>query len=234
MLQAGMRQIKIRSRWLSMRVELFTKPLTEIWTALAILFALHAPAVRADMMDKSDMAAWEVCALCHSADGISAMAKFPKLAGQKATYLERQFLNFRSGVRSNDGGQMQAITTEVELTSLAEITGYFAGLPAPQARVFSPGELETNRMMSEQIKKGRELFYGGGKDLPACASCHADKNSKAPWVDGQHQEYLAKQLEDFRSGQRSDNDMQSIAEKLTEEDIAAVSIFLETEHVPRK
>ena len=41
-----------------------------------------AASARAGMIDESSLKPWENCALCHSLDGVSHMAKFPKLAGQ--------------------------------------------------------------------------------------------------------------------------------------------------------
>ena len=46
-------------------------------------------------------------------DGISATAKFPKLAGQKKAYIEKQLSDFLAGNRTNDGGQMASIVTEI-------------------------------------------------------------------------------------------------------------------------
>lgn len=37
-------------------------------------------AARAYMLDSDGMKPWESCALCHGLDGVSRMAKFPKLA----------------------------------------------------------------------------------------------------------------------------------------------------------
>jgi len=42
-----------------------------------------------------------VCAACHGADGNSANAMWPKLAGQHATYLVKQLKDFKSGARKD-------------------------------------------------------------------------------------------------------------------------------------
>jgi len=202
--------------------------------AVTLLLVAQSPTAQADMIDKSGMAPWEVCALCHGADGISVMAKFPKLAGQKAAYIEGQFLQFRNGERVNDGGQMQAVSTEVELSAFSEIFEYFSELPAPQAVPSAAEDLQNNSSLATQIERGRALFYHGEKDIPACGSCHADAASNAPWIDGQHQAYLAKQLTDFRHGQRRAKDMEVIAARLSESDIVALSLFLAGERLPRK
>lgn len=198
--------------------------------SLATLLLCLAPlVVGADMIDRSGMAEWEICALCHSADGVSVMARFPKLAGQKASYIERQVKQFRLGERSNDGGQMQAISTEVEWSAVPQIAAYFAGLDTAPTVELTPQAMSGNEPLAEQFKRGKTLFYGGDGATPACATCHADPRSPAPWLDGQHRDYLYKQLQDFRSGRRSDSilgKMPVIAARLSESDMAAVSAFL--------
>ena len=45
--------------------------------------------------------AQQVCAACHGADGNSATADFPKLAGQHADYLASALHQYKSGRRKN-------------------------------------------------------------------------------------------------------------------------------------
>lgn len=200
-------------------------------TPFSFVVLLGALNVQADMLDKTGMAAWETCALCHSADGVSLMPKFPKLAGQKAEYIEKQLLHFRHGRRANDGGQMQTISTEVELQDFKEISVYFSALPLPELSVGLEGEENFAK-----AARGRTLFYQGDADIPACAKCHADKESAAPWLDGQHRAYIEKQLKDFREGKRSDfamGKMPIIADQLTDYDVESVAIFLQMERIAR-
>lgn len=197
-----------------------------------VFFAVDSSA---DMLDKTGMAPWEVCALCHGADGVSVMPKFPKLAGQKAAYIESQVLRFRHGERMNDGGQMQTISAEVELRDLADISRYFSQLPAPGAKGVLAAEFPQQQYLA-WVERGRKLFYQGDKNVPACAVCHADKNSPAPWLHGQHRAYIEKQLLDFRDGNRRDfvfGKMPSIAANLTSFDREAIALFVESERINR-
>lgn len=41
------------------------------------------------------------CVGCHGADGNSVVPNFPKLAGQHASYLEKQMKDFRDGFRKD-------------------------------------------------------------------------------------------------------------------------------------
>lgn len=155
--------------------------------------------VLADMIDESGMAPWEVCGLCHSLDGISAMPKFPKLAGQNAAYISQQIHNFRSGLRTNDGGQMEAIVGEVDPADIEAIAAYFADLPSPKAasKQNNPGD------QSDDRAAGERLFAYGKPDVLACAECHTNASGKTPKLFAQHETYLVKQLEDFAAGNRA-------------------------------
>lgn len=193
--------------------------------AILVAGALIVPLADAGMIDKDGMADWEICAMCHGANGISAMAKFPVLAGQKARYIVQQFGRFSRAERSNDGGQMQGITTEVELSALPAIADYFAGLAPPEAPTLDTAFLAAN---ADLLARGKQLFYEGSEGVLACASCHADKDSSAPWIDGQHREYVQKQLDDFAAGRRpsGDGNMAEIAANLSAEDRAASALFV--------
>lgn len=43
----------------------------------------------------------KTCVGCHGADGNSMVPNFPKLAGQHASYLEKQLKDFRDGFRKD-------------------------------------------------------------------------------------------------------------------------------------
>ena len=45
--------------------------------------------------------ATQVCAACHGADGNSAVAMYPKIAGQFKPYTAKQLTEFKSGVRKS-------------------------------------------------------------------------------------------------------------------------------------
>lgn len=192
-----------------------------------VLWIALVGAAHAGMIDHQGMAPHEICGMCHSLDGISRMAKFPKLAGQKAAYITKQFLDFHGGRRTNDGGQMSGITTEVDTSHLDDIARYFSQLPAPPA-VPLPDDGPSRTF----YQKGAVLFHQGRDDLTACATCHgvqAEHLRFSPWLDAQHRKYLVKQLRDFKQGRRHNDQgavMRSIAAKLTGDDIEALARYL--------
>ena len=195
--------------------------------AWAMLGLLLSASVQAGMIDREGVAPQELCGLCHSLDGISRMPKFPKLAGQKAAYIKKQFLDFHAGRRTNDGGQMSGITREIDTAQIDDVAHYFSQLPAPQAM-----SLPDDPLAQRRFQQGATLFLKGRQGLAACATCHGVQGRHvilAPWLHAQHDAYLIKQLADFKHGRRhNDPDavMRSIAAKLTDEDIEALARYL--------
>ena len=75
--------------------------------------------------------------------------------------------------------------------------------------------------------------------MPACTGCHSpngEGNAQAgfPKLGGQHAQYVATQLTNFREGVRTnDGDtmiMRSVAAKLSNKDIEAVSSYIQGLH----
>ena len=93
--------------------------------ALAAILAASTMSVQA-----ADVAAGKakaaVCGACHGAAGISAVAIFPNLAGQKAAYLEKQMKAFRDGSRKYPSmeGQSKTLTD----ADIANLEAYYASL----------------------------------------------------------------------------------------------------------
>jgi len=77
-----------------------------------------------------------------------------------------------------------------------------------------------------------DLAAGEAKATQVCAACHTADGSRGlaanPILQGQHPQYLAKQLEDFKAGKRKNAVMQGMAAPLTEADIRNVAAFYAT------
>lgn len=196
-------------------------------TVLLIALGSTILSARADMIVTDGMQPWETCAECHGLDGISVMARFPKLAGQRFGYIAKQVRDIRDGRRRNDGGQMAAIAGEIDDNDLAKSAAYFAGLPPPPP----DPSLATD---SEDWRRGAALYRDGDavSGIASCGSCHDDAEPKrpdAPLLKAQHAGYLAKQLRDWRSGERRNDSSQimpAVAAKLSDRDISALATFL--------
>ena len=171
-----------------------------------------------------------VCGACHGPDGNSMAPNFPKLAGQGERYLNKQLHDIKSGKRTVL--EMTGLLTNLSDQDLADLAAYFASQKS------SVGAADP-----EIVDRGEALFRGGdlAKGLPACTGCHSpDGSGNAaagfPHLGGQHAQYIAKQLTDFRKeegGRANDGDtktMQTIAKRLSDEDIAAVSSYIQGLH----
>ncbi|EUB83504.1 c-type cytochrome [Pseudomonas sp. HOU2] len=173
-----------------------------------------------------------VCGACHGPDGNSMAPNFPKLAGQGERYLTKQLHDIKSGKRTVL--EMTGLLTNLSDQDLADIAAYFASQKG------SVGAADP-----KIVARGEALFRGGNleKGLPACTGCHSPNgagNAAAgfPHLGGQHAQYIAKQLTDFRkedptAGRSNDGDamtMRTIARKLSDEDIAAVATYIQGLH----
>ena len=65
-----------------------------------------------------------VCSACHGADGNSAIALNPKLAGQHPEYLLKQLTNFKEGKRAN--AVMSGIAGALSTAEMQDLAKYFA------------------------------------------------------------------------------------------------------------
>lgn len=165
-----------------------------------------------------------MCSACHNADGNSMIPNFPKLAGQGERYLLKQMNDIKSGLRPvvEMTGMLDAMTEQ----DLADISAWYSS----QKGTVGAADPAV-------VKQGEQLFQGGkiADGLPACTGCHSPNGAGIdlavyPKLNGQHEAYLAKQLTDFREGNRSnDGDamiMRSIAAKLSNKDIKALSSYI--------
>ncbi|GAB3481130.1 c-type cytochrome [Azotobacter salinestris] len=178
-----------------------------------------------------------ICGACHGPDGNSAAPNFPKLAGQGERYLLKQMQDIKAG--SKPGAPEGVGRKVLEMTGmldnfsdqdLADLAAYFAS------------QKMTVGAADPQMVEAGEALYRGGKladGMPACTGCHSPNgagNAPAayPKLGGQHAQYVAKQLTDFREGVRTnDGDsmiMRSIAAKLSNKDIAAISSYIQGLH----
>ena len=74
-----------------------------------------------------------------------------------------------------------------------------------------------------------DLAKGQATATQVCAACHTADGSRGspanPILQGQHAEYLVKQLTEFKSGKRANPVMAGMSAALTEEDIKNVAAF---------
>lgn len=178
-----------------------------------------------------------VCGACHGVDGNSPAPNFPKLAGQGERYLLKQLQDIKAG---STPGAPEGVGRKV-----LEMTGMLDPLSDQDlediAAYFSSQKGSVGYADPALAKQGEKLFRGGKLDqgMPACTGCHAPNGvgndlARFPKLGGQHAAYTAKQLTDFREGNRTnDGDtmiMRGVAAKLSNKDIEALSSYIQGLH----
>ena len=66
----------------------------------------------------------EVCSACHGADGNSADANFPRLAGQHPDYLAKALRDYKSGDRNN--AIMKGFAAALSKKDIENLSAYFS------------------------------------------------------------------------------------------------------------
>lgn len=161
------------------------------------------------------------CALCHGIEGESASAVYPRLAAQHPDYLQKQLKDFRDGRRKSD--TMSEMAKDLKDEDIATLANYFAG---KKAGARQPGDADLAAV-------GKYIFHKGNSysGVAACASCHGQNGhgtAQLPRLAGQHPAYVETQLKEFNKRERTNDNaiMHSIASKLTELEIKAVSVYI--------
>lgn len=181
---------------------------------LSLTLLLPFPALANEVIAKT------VCAACHGVDGNSTDPANPKLAGMDQEYLLRQLRAFAAGKRRDE--TMSAIITTIDPRDFATLAAYY-GKQKPL-----PGKVLDTQLAA----KGKVLYEDGNTDsgVPACAGCHQPDglgNARFPRVAGQHQAYLLKQLNDYKSGRRAtDQLMTTVGKRLTGDEMKAVTEYM--------
>ncbi|GAP65364.1 cytochrome c553 [Mizugakiibacter sediminis] len=170
-----------------------------------------------------------VCGACHGLDGNSADAQYPKLAGQNEQYIVRQLNNFKSSARQNP--IMLGMASPLSEQDMHDLGAYFA------SKSPLPGVAD-----DKLVKAGEKLYRQGdaARGIPACMACHGpdgrgNPGAAYPQLAGQWADYVQRTLKAWHDGTAWGSDdhaqiMPTIAKRLTDADIAAVSTYVEGLH----
>lgn len=169
------------------------------------------------------------CGACHGMDGNSTDPQYPKLAGQHESYIVHQLESFKGGQRQNP--IMMGMATPLSEQDMHDIGAYFASKAA------LPGVAD-----QALVAQGQKLFREGdaARGIPACMACHlidgrGNPGAIYPQLTSQHAQYVEATLKAWHDGTSWGNDehaktMESIAQKLDPQDIAAVASYIEGLH----
>ena len=201
----------------------------KMFAALGTCFLLTGLAFADGLVDGDAQAGKDksvTCGACHGADGNSVNPVWPSIAGQHSTYIVDQLQAFKTGTRSEPLMLSQVMMLSDE--DMRNLAVYFAGMPAAAKAVADPAT----------VSRGQRIYRGGDREnsTAACIACHGPTGrgnpaASYPSIKGQYATYNAAQLRAYASGARKSDGptrvMRDIAAKLSEEDIVAVSSYIQ-------
>src|SRR5690606_5281151 len=104
------------------------------------------------------------------------------------------------------------------------------------AAFFSSQKTQLGEADPNLVAAGEKVYRGGNvaSGVSACAACHSptgagNPGAMFPRMSGQYATYVAKQLQNFKTGARTNDAgqmMRSIASKMTDEEIQAVASYM--------
>ena len=163
---------------------------------------------------------YELCATCHNADGWGKTdGSFPVIAGQHRSVIIKQLADIRA--RNRENPTMYPFTGDDVIggaQGLEDVAEYISQLPANP----SPG-------------KGNGLHLEEGKKLfnEKCMACHGSEgmgNAEAffPKIQGQHYEYLLRQLQWIRDGRRKNANpaMLALIKEMDDKTLAIIADYV--------
>jgi len=165
------------------------------------------------------------CANCHGQQGRSINPKFPRLAGQHASYLAAQLRVFKAQGRGDPDAiaYMWGMSAPLSDELIDGLAAYYGG--QKPARGIPSG--------AAVLANGRSIYEEGvaSEGIPACASCHgpgAEGTDDFPRLAGQSAQYLLKQLASFQSNMRNVAVMHGVASGLKAQEMNAVAAYLQS------
>jgi len=165
------------------------------------------------------------CAACHGAEGVSNSPQWPHLAGQVPGYIAIQLHEFKKGAEGNRNNAIMAgMAGPLSDQDIANIDAYYSSLPANKGFITPEQE--------EVALAGKKVFRSGYAEfeIPSCMGCHGPAGAgvapKFPRIAGMPKEYIAAQLQAYKSGARSNDIMSTIAHPLTEQQIEELATYI--------
>ena len=181
--------------------------LRTVISAIAIALFAHA-ALGADPENGRKLA--YACMGCHGIEYYkNAYPKYsvPKLGGQSAEYLVAALAEYDSKARWHP--TMQGYAASLTAEDRADLAAWFRSLPKHKSGMAPVGQAPAT--------------------AEACTACHGNDGhgtmGENPTLAGQHADYLAQALNDYRLGKRKNPIMAAFAQQLTRDEIRALAEY---------
>jgi cytochrome c553 len=167
------------------------------------------------------------CGRCHGVNGRGrGLGAFPKLVGQRPTYLFAALQAFARGERHS--GTMEPIAAGLSPEEMHEVALYYGSLQEPLP-------LSQHQNTTLAIERGKAIASRGipSQRVPSCIHCHGPGTSRSnpvyPELAGQYADYLVLQLELFKRAHRGGSAyahlMSPVATRLTPEQMRDVALY---------
>jgi cytochrome c553 len=155
------------------------------------------------------------CLGCHGVEGyknVYPTFSVPRLRGQLPEYIAAALTEYKKGNRSH--ATMHAHASSLSEQDIQDVAAYLAGNPVKSV-------------------EGSKPVGSAPAAAAICQSCHGAEGVSLtstpslpiPTLSGQHADYLAHTLQDYRSGARKNAFMAPMAAQLKPEDIKVVSEY---------
>jgi cytochrome c553 len=169
------------------------------------------------------------CDHCHGAEGFTALASTPNLAGIDKLAMWKQLEDFRTHKRLSH--TMGPIAESLSARDVADVVAYYAKLPVfadprdnrafPQPQPDSRNASVASRLIS---------FGDGERGIPPCQACHGPVAYRVgvPSLANQNADYVLNQLDAFANRTRTNDinePMRTIAELLSEDERHALAEY---------
>ena len=183
------------------------------------------------------------CAACHGADGNPSVPMYPRIAGQSERYSAHQMALIASGQRGGMAVAMVPFVQDLTPQDMRDIGAYYAtqkaGAGLADDSLIADGAYKGMKF----YEVGQQLYRGGdvARGIPACMACHGPSGAgnpgpAYPHVGGQHQDYVARRLQEYRAGTSTEKDpalfnvMAQVTHSLTDQEIQALATYLQGLH----
>ena len=193
--------------------------------ALTVLMSLGGPASATEWPDRSfgERYTNNNCAWCHGTN-LQGFTTAPRLAGQRAEYIEAQLASLKAHSRDNPLSQqyMWGPARRIGPEVARELGRYVAMLDAEPARDGNSGLTEA----------GRALYMEGNapSNVNACVVCHGPEGQGVgaiPRLAGLSAVYMKRRLDGWSQGfHPTAVPMPGISRKLSPADIDAITSYL--------
>jgi cytochrome c553 len=179
------------------------------WLALSLTLTMLAPAL-AHAADKARGA--KLAYTCHGCHGIPnyknafPVYSVPKLGGQHAAYMVAALKEYQNQNRAHATMHAQAITHSDQ--DLADMSAFLSGT---------------------ELKPTGRAVGTAPKASQTCVACHGNDGvgilPEYPNLAGQHEDYLRRALQNYKTGVRKNAIMAGMAAPLTEKDIEELARY---------